>query len=367
MKYYIIAGERSGDLHASNLIREIRKNDEKAVVRGMGGEFLMQAGTDLFKHYQEISFMGFAEVVKNLSKVKKAISQCKEDLLTFKPDVLILVDFAGFNLRIARFAHQNKIPVFYYISPKIWAWKQSRVHTIKRYVDRMYVIMPFEKAFYGKFGYESVYYVGNPLLDSVSVFVPDDKGVFPDEFVAVLPGSRRQEVEVMTQKLPDIVRQFPEKKFVVAGVNNLDKELYNPFFNLKNVEVRFEETYSMLSKASAAIVTSGTATLETALFEVPQVVVYKASLITYWIGKRLVKIPFISLVNLIAEEEVVRELIQGEFNAEETSKELRAILPGGGKREHILSGYRRLKERLGAPGASEKAARLMFQALSGKE
>lgn len=328
---------------------------------------MQEAGATLFKHYKEISFMGFVEVVMNLRTVSKVMNAVQKDLIAYKPDVLILVDFAGFNLRMAKYAKAHGLKVFYYISPKIWAWNQKRAYKVKANVDRMFVIMPFEKDFYAKFGYTAVDYIGNPLLDAVTAFQPDadfkTTQNLTGQLVAVLPGSRKQEVTVMVEKIPAVAKRFPDMTFVVAGVKNLNASLYEPLKGIANVRLLFEQTYNILSVTDTAIVTSGTATLETALFKVPQVVVYRASAITYQIVKRLIRVPYISLVNLIASEGVVKELIQDEFNEELVVKELSSILPGGAKREQVLQGYDRLHILLGKPGASQKAAELMMEHL----
>jgi len=364
MKYFIIAGERSGDLHGSNLIKALKNKDTEAEIQCWGGDMMQEAGAKLLKHYQEISFMGFAEVLTNVTKIFNALKECKSNILAFKPDVVILIDFAGFNLRIAKFAKANNIKVFYYISPKVWAWNQSRANKIKALVDKMFVILPFEKEFYKKFEYE-VDYVGNPLNDAVAAFTKNsdfisENRISDKPIIAILPGSRKQEVLTMLHVMVSIIPSFPEYNFVIAAVSNLPKEYYEDFKKNNRVEVVYDKTYDLLSVAAAAVVTSGTATLETALFEVPQVVVYKASPVTYAIAKALIKVKYISLVNLVAEKEVVKELIQDEFNAASLTNELRKILPGTSERESQKAGYGKIKEVLGKPGASDKAAGLMI-------
>jgi lipid-A-disaccharide synthase len=366
MKYFIIAGERSGDLHASNLIKELKKADISADIACWGGDYMESAGGKLLRHYKEYSIMGFIEVVLNLRKLSKLFKACHRDILEFKPDVVVLVDFSGFNLRIAKFAKQNSFKVFYYISPKIWAWNQSRAIKIKSLVDRMFVIMPFEEEFYKRYDYK-VDYVGNPLKDAISEFKRDPdfrakNNLTKDPIIAILPGSRRQEVSAMLEKMLKIVPFFPGYRFVIAGVSNLPAEFYEKFRRENLVEVVYDKTYDLLSNSTAALVTSGTATLETALFKVPQVVVYKASTITYLIVKALIKVKYISLVNLIADKEVVKELIQDDFNEENLKIELRKILPGS-YRENQIAEYKNLESILGEKGASAKTAALMMEYL----
>lgn len=361
MRYFLIAGERSGDLHGSNLIKALKDLDQEAEFYGLGGEQMQREGMKIFLHYNEISFMGFAEVVMNLRKISRVIKRSKREILNYQPDVLILLDFAGFNLRMAEFAKSCNIKVAYYISPKIWAWKQNRALKVKKWVDRMFVIMPFEKDFYKKFNYE-VEYVGNPVMDAVCSFKPEasfkanSKIVSP--VIALLPGSRKQEVQVMACRVLPLVEKFSEYEFVVAGVSNLDKTFYNDFIDA-GIKVVYDSAYDLLAISDAAIVTSGTATLETALFNVPQVVVYKANAITYLIAKSLIKIPYISLVNLIAGKEVVKELIQDKFSPLFLETELKKILREQ-DRLRVLNGYNEVREQLGQTGASIKAAKGIF-------
>jgi lipid-A-disaccharide synthase len=368
MRYFIIAGERSGDLHASNLIKALKKEDSNADILCWGGDYMEQAGARLAKHYKDISFMGFAEVLSNATKIFRAFKDCKADISKYNPDVVILIDFAGFNLRIAKFAKENGLKVFYYISPKVWAWNQSRAYKIKELVDRMFVIMPFEKDFYKKFNYE-VDYVGNPLNDAIAAYIPnpqfkkqnnfDDKAI-----IAVLPGSRKQEVETMLQLMVSILDFFPDHRFVVAAVSNLPKSYYENFRKDGRVDIVYDQTYDVLSNATAALVTSGTATLETALFEIPQVVCYKASALTYIIAKSLIKVKYISLVNLIADKELVKELIQKDLNTLYIKKELEKIIFDKDNRNLMLKGYKDLKILLGEKGASVKTAKLMVEHLT---
>lgn len=363
MKYYIIAGERSGDLHAGNLCKALLEVAPDVKLRGVGGEQMSDAGVSLFMHYKAISFMGFAEVFLNLHKISKALTDVKKDLDVYCPDAVILVDFAGFNLKIARYAREKGIKVFYYIAPKVWAWNQKRTYKIKELVDHLFVILPFEKQFFERFGYYNVDYVGNPLLDAIRNFQPDPgfREKFPNDkpLVAVLAGSRKQEVSAMGTQVQAIAEKLPDMQFVVAAVNNLDDEHYEHFQG-PNIQLLKDDTYNLLSVADASITTSGTATLETALFHCPQVVVYKTSTFTYMIARRLIKVPFISLVNLIAGKEIVKELIQDEFNTTRVVEELSKIIPGGGGRVHMLEAYKDLDRLMGTPGASEKTARLIL-------
>jgi lipid-A-disaccharide synthase len=361
MKFYIIAGERSGDLHGSNLIKALKQQKPNAEIRCWGGDAMEEAGGELVTHYREMAYMGFWEVVKHLGAIRNKIKFCKEDILNFKPDAIILIDYAGFNMRIAKFAKDHNIPVHYYISPKVWAWNQKRALKIKKNVDYMYVILPFEKEFYRRFDFE-VDYVGNPLLDAIRDFKPKENFPFKDKnVIAVLPGSRQQEVEHMLDNLQKVTQKFPEEHFVVAGVKNLDKSLYARVENQPNVSLVFEETYDLLSNAKAALVTSGTATLETALFNVPQVVVYKTGKISYAIAKKVVKVEFISLVNLILQKEAVKELIQEKFTVKNLSNELKHILPKGEKRSQVLEDYKKLKALMGDENTSQKTAGLILE------
>ncbi len=363
MKYYIIAGERSGDLHGANLIKALRERDTDKEIRFWGGDYMKAAGGELVVHYNEIAVMGFWEVLKNYAKLRKFINFCKKDVVSYQPDVLILIDFAGFNMRIAKHAKQNGIKTFYYISPKVWAWNQKRALKIKATVDRMFVILPFEKAFYRKYDYD-VDYVGNPLLDAIRDFTPDADFIRNNKLeakpiIAVLPGSRKQEIDNILDVMLTISSQFTDYQFVVAGIKNMPTELYAAVAPASNVKIVFDQTYDILKNAHAAIVTSGTATLETALFEVPQIVCYKTSSLTYQISKRLIMVDYISLVNLIADKAVVKELIQDDLNAENLKEELNAIVGDGAKRAEQLSGYQEIKAILGDEKTSENLAKLI--------
>jgi lipid-A-disaccharide synthase len=368
MKYYIIAGERSGDLHASNLIKALKEQDPQAIIRGWGGDYFAEAGGEVVVHYKNLALMGFKEVIKGLRKIFKYLKLAKKDIVSFNPDVVILIDFAGFNLKIAQFSKQKGFKTFYYISPKVWAWNQSRANKIKNIVDRMFVILPFEKEFYKSFDYE-VDYVGNPLVDSYYSFQASPDFISRNlidphkPIVAVLPGSRKQEVENMLSTMISIIPYFSNYYFVVAGVDNLPANLYAKIKKLPNVKVIFNETYDLLAHSEAAMVTSGTATLETALFEVPQVVCYKTSTFSFLVAKMLIKVKYISLVNLIAGEKVVQELIQENFNELLLKKELEKLLGNQSYREKIKNSYQRIKATLGNEKASPKLARLILKYL----
>lgn len=365
MKYYVIAGERSGDLHAGNLVRALKKHDPSCEVRGFGGEYLQQAGAELALHYRELAFMGLIELFTNAFKIRKYIRYCKGDILAYRPDVVILIDYGGFNLQIARFGKKSGFKIFYYIPPKYWAWYPKRALWLKPYVDRLFVILPFEKKFFKRFDWESDY-VGNPVLDAVKAHAADHEFLMRNDlqrrkpYVALLPGSRKQELKGIIPLLTETVKRFPDHHFAVAAVNNLDPVLYKDIRDLPNVTLVVEDTYNLLLNASAAIVTSGTATLETALFRVPQIVVYKANAISYWVGKRLIRVPFISLVNLIAGREVVKEMLQSQANLENVSGELKRILEDKTYRQDMIEGYDSIIKILDTGSASENAARLML-------
>ena len=364
MKYYIIAGEASGDLHGSNLIKEIRKLDPSANIRCWGGDMMESAGARVVKHYKDLAFMGFIEVIQNLSTILKNIRFCKKDILAFQPDVIVFIDYPGFNLRIAKWAKEQKFKTVYYISPQVWAWKESRVKVIKEVVDRMIVILPFEKEFYQTKWQYKVDYVGHPLGQVINEYKADQNITSPysKPVIAILPGSRKQEVLVKLPAMLVAANAFPDHQFVIAKASSLEDEFYAPMLQGYNnvVSVR-DQTYSILSIAVAAVVTSGTATLETALFEVPQVVCYKGSNVSYQIAKRLLKIKYISLVNLIMDKKVVTELIQHEMNADNIIRELNLLLHDAAKKEQMRKDYTALKQLLQQGGnASEKAARIIF-------
>ncbi len=367
MKYYIIAGERSGDLHGSNLVKAISRLDSKSEFRGFGGDEMNKAGVQLIKHYDQLAFMGF-EAVINFYKIARYMRECKADILAYQPDVLILIDYGGFNRRMATFGRKSGIKVFYYIPPKVWAWRQNRAWQLKKDVDRLFVILPFEKEFFKRYGINSDY-VGNPVLDSIKAFVPNDKFVQANnldpkrKIVALLPGSRRMELQRIVPLMADLAVSNPLLYFGVAAVQNLPSELYKPLKDLQNVTLVFEATYDLLSHASAAIVTSGTATLETALFKVPQVVVYKAGNLEYAVASKVVKVDYISLVNLIAGKEVVKELIQQEATVEALRGELLLLTEAGEYRNNMLGEYDKLYRSLDIGSASENTANLMLKYL----
>lgn len=363
MKYYLIAGERSGDFHAANLMRELNGQDAAAQFRYWGGDLMQAEGGELVRHYQDLAIMGFVEAATSILKFRGYLKQCQQDLLAYRPDVLILVDYAGFNLRMAKFAKDQGIKVFYYISPKIWAWNQGRVEQVKARVDKMFVILPFEEEFYQKFDY-AVDYTGNPTADAVAEFQPSPdflvrNGLDPGKpIIAVLPGSRKQEIEEMLHEMIAILPGFQEHQFVVAGVTNLDPTYYQ-HFERNGIKFLFDQTFDLLSHATAALVTSGTATLETALFGVPQIVCYRTSVLSYAIGKMVIKVPYISLVNLIVGRAVVRELIQGDFNARNLLDELRTMLTDADYMARLKAGYAELRDKLGQQQAARKTAELM--------
>ena len=365
-KIYIISGEASGDLHSANLVQEFKKQDNSLEFRAWGGDRLRHEGVTIDKDIRELAFMGFLEVLLNLKTILRNIRSCKKNLLDFKPDLLILVDYPGFNLRIAKWAKSQKIPVYYYISPQIWAWKESRINQIKQTVSRMYCILPFEKEYYSKHNM-SITYLGHPLLDEIKQFKAKNKsdtGIIENNrpIIALLPGSRKQEIE---RKLPLMLAasaHFSEYTIVVACAPNLDLAYYDKFKAL-NVLFIQNQTYALLQIAEIALVTSGTATLEAALFEVPQVVCYKSSFISFWIAKKLVKIKFISLVNLILNKEIVAELIQEKCNEENILAEIKKIKIGGSKQEKIKLDYKVLIELLGKEGASSRIAEDMLKNL----
>ena len=366
MKYYIIAGEASGDLHGSNLMKAIKEKDTQADFRFWGGDLMQKQGGNLVKHYKDLAFMGFIEVVQNLKTILNNIKFCKKDIAAWKPDVLVLIDYPGFNLRIAKFAKSLGIKVVYYISPQLWAWKEGRVETIKKYVDEMLVILPFEKDFYKKHQVEA-HFVGHPLLDAISdlptVNIEDFKqenGLNSKEIIALLPGSREQEVKKMLEVMLSVRPYFKEYQFVIAGAPSLPKDFYKQYVD-ENVHFVSNKTYDLLRCSKAALVTSGTATLETALLNIPEVVCYRGSKISYAIAKRLVKnIEYISLVNLIMDEEIVKELIQEDLNTQNLVSELQKILSGN-SREKMLNNFSELQKKLGGKGASDHAAEIIVK------
>lgn len=369
MKYYIIAGETSGDLHGANLIKALKKEDPNAVFKIVGGNQMQDAAQQTaLIHTSEMAFMGFVEVIKNLSKIAKNLKKVKADIDAFQPDTVILIDFPGFNLKIAAYAKKHNIKTCYYISPKIWAWNQGRVHKIKKIVDHMFCILPFEVDFYKKFGMK-VDYVGNPLLDAISNYPYNtdfrtQNGLTDLPIIALLPGSRKMEIDEILPDMVDLYFSFPKHQLVIAGAPNFEEEYYKKYIGDLEIPVVFDQTYDLLNNADTAVVTSGTATLETGIFKVPQVVVYKANPISVWLARKLIKVNFISLVNLINGYLSVIELIQTECNASNIKEEIGKIITEPAHRASIMENYDSLAEKLGSPGASEKTARLIVQYLT---
>ena len=370
MKYYIIAGEASGDLHGSNLMKELFKQDPNAEIRFWGGDLMQATGGTLVKHYRELAFMGFAEVVQNLRTILNNIKFCKADIKAFNPDVLIFIDYPGFNMRIAEWAKKQGIPTHYYISPQIWAWKENRIKAIRRDVDHMYIILPFEKDFYEKKHNYTVEFVGHPLIDAIRNRKPTDTEQFKKDHnlddrpvIALLPGRRKQEITNMLSLMLSVVANFPASQFVIAGAPAQEYSFYQQFLTNERVHFVSNKTYDLLSIAYAALVTSGTATLETALFKVPEVVCYKGNWISYQIAKRVITLKYISLVNLIMDKEVVKELIQDDLNKKNINNELQKLLTPE-YRQNLLNQYDLLEEKLGGAGASYKTANLIIKHLT---
>ena len=350
-------------MHAANLVAAMKSLDSNLQFRGLGGQYSKDAGVHLALDYAAVSVMGFIEVVFGFRKVLKALALVKKDLLTFRPDALILIDFGGFNMKIAAYAKEQGIPVHYYIPPKVWAWNQNRAYSLKQNTDEIYSILPFEPAFFEKFGMK-VHYVGNPLLDEIKKFKVHDFFYQKNELsfqpiVALLPGSRTQEIVGMLAKMIALVKDFPQVQFVVAGVDSLPASVYKLAL-AQGIRVIYNQTYDLLSHATAAVVTSGTATLETALFNVPQIVVYRASWISYQIAKRLIRVPYISLPNLIADRQVVRELIQDDFSSVNLKEELNRLVSDADYRTNMQDGYTQIRSRIGEYAASERTAQLIL-------
>lgn len=376
MKYYLIAGEASGDLHASNLMKAILQEDPKAEFRFFGGDLMAKAGGTCVKHYRDMAYMGFIPVLLHLRTIFRNLSCCKQDILTWKPDVLILIDYPGFNLKVAKFIKQHSsIPVYYYISPKIWAWKEYRIKNIRRDIDKLLSILPFEVDFFKKHHYP-VNYVGNPCVDAVQTFRENYQESL-DEFqlrnkldnrpiIALLAGSRKQEIKDNLSRMTEASKDFPQYQFVVAGAPGIDPEFYQQFIG-KDTKILFGQTYSLLTHATAALVTSGTATLETALFKVPQVVCYytTAGKLVSFLRRHILKVQYISLVNLISGNEAVTELVADGMTVTNLKAELKQILPDGNKRSKMLSDYEQLIQTLGTAGASQRAAEIIISSLSG--
>ena len=365
MNYYFIAGEASGDLHAANLIKELRLNDTNANIRAWGGDRMGREGAVLVKHYKDLAFMGFVEVLTHLRIIFRNIRLCKKDIVEYKPDVVILIDYPGFNLRIAEFAHDAGIKVFYYISPQVWAWKESRVKKIKRIVDRMFVILPFEKEFYQGHDY-NVDFVGHPMFDAIhhqndtnyNFGLSDDRPI-----IAVLPGSRKQEISKGLPIMIKVLQQFPQYRFIIAGLTSISPDLYKKYAEGVDIEIIYNKSTELLRIAKVALVTSGTATLEAALIGIPEVVCYKGNALSFFIAKNIVNIKYISLVNLIMDKFIVTELIQNELSPKNLKLEFEKLLFDEQYVQTMLNGFEELKTKLGGRGASEKAASLMYRYL----
>ncbi len=374
-KIYIIAGEASGDLHGSNLMEELFHQSPDVHIRFWGGDRMEKVGGQSAKHIRELAFMGFWEVITNLRTIAANFRFCKQDILRFQPDVLVLIDYPGFNLRMAEWAKKNGIKVCFYVSPQVWAWKENRVKKIKASVDEMYVVLPFEEEYYKKHNFK-VHYLGHPLLDEVEKFKKmaltkeaffEKNDLIDKPIIALLPGSRKQEISVKLPLMLEAALPFDSYQMVIAGAPAIEEDYYTQFIPKNSaVNIVYGQTYNLLNQSTAGLITSGTATLETALLEVPQVVCYKGNPISYWIAKRLIKIRFISLVNLIMDEEVVCELIQGECNVKRMREELKEILPNGNKKNTITLKYKKLIEVLGSGGASRKVAASILKGLEEK-
>ena len=369
MKYYIIAGEASGDLHGSNLMKSLYREDPNAEIRFWGGDLMQSVGGTLVKHYRDLSFMGFLEVALNLKTILNNIKICKKDIIEFQPDVLVFIDYPGFNMRIAKWAKKLGMKTHYYISPQIWAWKENRIKDIKRDIDKMYVILPFEKDFYENKHHYEVEFVGHPLIDAIQNRTPTNDIEFRKEnnlsdkpIIAILPGSRKQEITKMLSVMLSVAADFPDYQFVIAGAPSQEYSFYSTFLISNNCHFVSNKTYDLLSVSTAALVTSGTATLETALFKVPEVVCYKGSWLSYQIAKRIVTLKYISLVNLIMDKEVVTELIQEKCNTNSIKIELQKLLDSK-YRNNVLENYNALELKLGGIGASQKTAKLIVNNL----
>ena len=372
MKYYLIAGEASGDLHGANLMRALQQIDPEAEFRFWGGDRMEAVGGKLIKHYRDLAFMGFWEVVTNLRTILRNIDFCKRDIIQFQPDAIIFIDYPGFNMRIAKWAKQQGIPTHYYISPQIWAWKENRIKAIKRDVDAMYVILPFEKDFYEEKHQYPVHFVGHPLLDAIAARKEVSEEVFKREnglderpIIALLPGSRKQEIAKMLSVMLSVVESYHQYQFVIAGAPSLGYDFYKQFIKEENVHFVSGKTYDLLAHSYAALVTSGTATLETALLNVPEVVCYRGNWISYQIAKRVISLKYISLVNLIMDAPVVTELIQGALNTRNLKAELDKLLDPA-YREKLQGDYQALRERLGNEGASKRTAQAIYDSLQDK-
>ena len=365
MKLYLIAGEASGDLHGANLIKALKIQQPDLHLRVWGGDLMAAAGGEVVKHYRELAFMGFVEVARNLRTIFKNIDFCKNDILAYQPDALVLIDYPGFNLRIAKWAKQQGLRVIYYISPQIWAWHTSRVHAIRRDVDQMLVILPFETAFFEKYGVKAQF-VGHPLLDAIDTSAKQEALPKKEKIIALLPGSRQQEIKRILPIMLSVTPFFPDYQFKVAGATSLPTDFYQPFLeNYPQVSLSIGQTYDLLREAKAALVKSGTSTLETALFRVPQVVCYAGNALSYAIARRLVSIQYISLVNLIVDRPLVRELIQNDLNTSNLRTELTAILDPA-KATELQAGYAEVRHLLGDGGASGRAAAVILEGVHGQ-
>ncbi len=370
MRYYIISGEASGDLHGSNLMKALLLEDVNADFRFWGGDLMQEIGGTLVKHYKDLAFMGFLEVVMNLRTIAKNLAFCKKDIEAYNPDAILFIDYPGFNLRIAKWAKQKNYRTHYYISPQIWAWKENRIKAIKNDVDEMYVILPFEKTFYEDKHNFPVHFVGHPLIDAIAGRIQVDEfefrtknGLSNKPIIALLPGSRKQEITKILSIMLSLVDSYKDYQFVIAGAPGQDYDFYKQFIKKTNIHFISNKTYDLLSVSTAALVTSGTATLETALFKVPQVVCYKGGWLSYQIGKRLVNLDYISLVNLILEKEAVTELIQNDFNTKRLKRELDIILDSYVRTKFFIN-YYDLEKKLGGKGASAKTAKLIYDSLN---
>ncbi|MBS1949430.1 MAG: lipid-A-disaccharide synthase [Cytophagales bacterium] len=368
-KLYIIAGERSGDLHGSNLVKSLLSRDRNLSIRGFGGDEMKKAGVDIFVHYDRLAFMGFVALLTNARTIFRYIKLCKQDILQVKPEAIILIDYGGFNRKIAKFGKQQGIKIFYYIPPKVWAWYQKRAFELKQNVDKLFVILPFEKKFFKEKCNWDVDYVGNPVLDAIKSFKPNPDFLIKEgidqskKIVALLPGSRKMELKRIIPLMAEVVRKYPELQFVVAAVKNLPGELYKEIENYSNVKLVFDASYELLHVAQAAMVTSGTATLETAIFNVPQVVVYKTGRLEYLIAASVVKVEYISLVNLIAGKKVVKELIQREARLNSVGEELSRLVYDESYRKEMMTAYNLIYKTLDTGSASENTAGLMLEYL----
>ena len=368
MKYFIISGEPSGDLHGSKLIKGIHKSDPKAEIAFWGGDLMKKAGGKLLTHYNELAFMGFIEVILNIFKILNNFKKCKRDILDFNPDKIIYIDYPGFNLRMCKWSKKKGFRNYYYISPQVWAWKEKRVYQMKKDLDALYVILPFEKDFFENKHKFKVEFVGHPLMDTLikskktTTFLKENQLSEKKNIIALLPGSRKQEIKIMLPIFLKVVSLYPQFELVLAGAPGIDPEWYQKFFYIEKVKVIQNKTYDLLLHARAAIVSSGTATLETGLLNVPQVVCYRSSFLSYLIGKWLVKLKYISLVNLILDREAVKELIQADFNVKKVTQQLEYVLSDKGKNK-LKKDYEELRTALGKEGASKKTAKLIIEAL----